>query len=44
MLSRTIPDTLRIKKSIMIEINKFGYFWLDTWVLASVIQLATQEP
>ena len=27
----------------MIEINRFGYFWLDTWVLANVIQLATQD-
>ena len=27
----------------MIEIGKFSYFWLDTWVLANVIQLATQE-
>ena len=27
----------------MIEINKFGYFWLDTWVMANVIQLATQD-
>ena len=27
----------------MIEINKFGYYWLDTWVLANVIQLATQD-
>ena len=25
------------------EIKRFGYFWLDTWVLANVIQLATQE-
>ncbi|MBQ7514126.1 MAG: four helix bundle suffix domain-containing protein [Prevotella sp.] len=25
------------------EISKFGYFWLDTWVLANVIQLATQD-
>ncbi|MBR1464690.1 MAG: four helix bundle suffix domain-containing protein [Prevotella sp.] len=25
------------------EITRFGYFWLDTWVLANVIQLATQE-
>ena len=25
------------------EIRKFGYYWLDTWVLANVIQLATQE-
>ena len=27
----------------MIEINKIGYFWLDTWVMANVIQLATQN-
>lgn len=27
----------------MVEINRFGYFWLDTWVLANVIQLATQD-
>jgi ssDNA-binding Zn-finger/Zn-ribbon topoisomerase 1 len=27
----------------MIEIGKFGYFWLDTWVMANVIQLATQD-
>lgn len=25
------------------QIKKFGYFWLDTWVLANVIQLATQD-
>lgn len=25
------------------EINKFGYYWLDTWILANVIQLATQD-
>lgn len=25
------------------EIRKFSYFWLDTWVLANVIQLATQD-
>ena len=25
------------------QINKFGYYWLDTWVLANVIQLATQD-
>lgn len=25
------------------DINKFGYYWLDTWVLANVIQLATQD-
>ncbi len=25
------------------QLNNFGYYWLDTWVLASVIQLATQE-
>jgi four helix bundle suffix protein len=27
----------------MIEITRFSYFWLDTWVLANVIQLATQD-
>ncbi len=27
----------------MIEIKNPGYFWLDTWVLANVIQLATQD-
>lgn len=25
------------------EIKRFGYYWLDTWVLANVIQLATQD-
>lgn len=25
------------------EINRLGYYWLDTWVLANVIQLATQD-
>ena len=25
------------------EIRKFGFYWLDTWVLANVIQLATQN-
>ena len=25
------------------EIIRFGYYWLDTWVLGNVIQLATQE-
>lgn len=25
------------------QINRFGYYWLDTWVLGNVIQLATQE-
>lgn len=25
------------------EIRKNGYYWLDTWVLANVIQLATQK-
>ena len=25
------------------EIKRFGYYWLDTWVLANVMQLATQE-
>ena len=27
----------------MVQISKFGYFWLDTWVLANVVQLATQD-
>ena len=27
----------------MIAIKNPGYFWLDTWVLANVIQLATQD-
>ena len=33
------------KKStkMAIKITRFGYFWLDTWVLANVIQLATQD-
>ena len=25
------------------QITRFSYFWLDTWVLANVIQLATQD-
>ena len=25
------------------QIARFGYYWLDSWVLANVIQLATQE-
>ena len=25
------------------EIRRLGYYWLDTWVLANVIQLATQD-
>jgi len=25
------------------EINHFGYYWLDTWILANVIQLCTQD-
>ena len=27
----------------MLEISRFSYYWLDTWVLANVIQLATQD-
>ncbi len=27
----------------MIDISSPGYYWLDTWVLANVIQLATQD-
>ena len=25
------------------QISRFGFYWLDTWVLANVIQLATQD-
>ena len=25
------------------EIKRFGYFWLDTWVMANIIQLSTQK-
>ena len=25
------------------QIKNFGYFWLDSWVMANVIQLATQD-
>ena len=25
------------------EINRFSYYWLDTWILANVVQLATQD-
>ena len=25
------------------EVTNFGYYWLDTWVLANVIQLTTQD-
>ena len=25
------------------KISNFGYYWLDTWVLANVVQLATQD-
>lgn len=25
------------------KISNFGYYWLDTWVMANVIQLATQD-
>lgn len=25
------------------KISRFGYFWLDTWVMANIIQLATQD-
>lgn len=25
------------------EINHFGYYWLDTWILGNVIQLCTQD-
>ena len=25
------------------QIRKSSYYWLDTWIMANVIQLATQE-
>ena len=25
------------------KISRFGYYWLDTWILANVVQLATQD-
>ena len=27
----------------MIKINRLGYYWLNTWVMANVIQLAAQD-
>jgi len=27
----------------MLEISRFGFYWLDTWILGNVIQLATQD-
>ncbi len=27
----------------MLKINRHGYFWLNTWVMANVIQLGTQD-
>jgi four helix bundle suffix protein len=27
----------------MLQIRRFGFYWLDTWVMANVIQLATQD-
>lgn len=27
----------------MVQIKHFGFYWLDTWVMANVIQLATQD-
>lgn len=36
-------ESVVIIKKIMLQIKRFGYFWLDTWVMANVIQLATQE-
>ena len=31
------------KEPLDMQANRFGYYWLDTWVLANVIQLATQD-
>lgn len=30
-------------KNIFMQIRNFGYFWLDSWIMANVIQLATQN-
>ncbi len=27
----------------MLKVRRFGYFWLNTWVMANVIQLCTQD-
>lgn len=27
----------------MIKVNRLGYYWFNTWVMANVIQLSTQE-
>ena len=27
----------------MLKVNRLGYYWLNTWVMANVIQLATQD-
>lgn len=27
----------------MLQITKFSYYWLDTWVMSNIIQLATQD-
>lgn len=27
----------------MMQVNNFGYYWLDTWVMGNVIQLGTQN-
>lgn len=27
----------------MLQIKRFGYYWLDSWVMANLIQLATQD-
>ena len=34
---------LNVVKNLFMEIRRFGYYWLDTWILANVIQLATQD-
>ena len=30
-------ESVVIIKKIMLQIKRFGYFWLDTWVMANVI-------
>lgn len=26
------------------DLNNFGYYWLDTWVMANIIQCGTCQP
>ena len=39
-IKRNIKQTVKENR---MEIGNFGYYWLDTWVMSNVIQLATQD-